>query len=635
MSLVSLKDIKKSYGATTVLEEAGFVLNPGDRAGLVGLNGCGKTTLLEIISGRLTPDSGSMAVSRGASVGYLTQLTDRDGGVTLLEEMLSTRPEVLRLKERLSVSAAHISELATAGDPGYERAMEEYGGLLEEFESSGGYAYENEVTGALIGLGFGRDEFGRPLSTLSGGERTRLALGKLLMAGHDVLLLDEPTNHLDIPAITWLEDFLCKSGLTVLIVSHDRYFLDRVATRILDLSGGKVEEYPGNFTRYREEKVKRNDARRKEYELARAKYEKEKEYINRMRAGVNSRQAKGREKRLDRFEMPDAPQHERRAMSLKFTGAGRTSDTVISVDGVFKSFAGNIVLDDVSFTLRRGERAGIVGANGSGKSTLLKIILGMQQPELGEASLGGNVQAGYYSQGLEGLDEDSTVLDELWSVDNMATEQEIRDMLGVFLFSGDDAAKRVGSLSGGEKGRLSIAKIVLAGANLLVLDEPTNHLDIASREALERAVSMFDGAVLAVSHDRYFLDGFAQKIFELKDGRLTEYWGNYTDYTAKRVEDEEEAATEASEGRRSWEERKQAQAIERKKEKEDERRARKIESIESEIEELDELLRKIEAELSDPAVCADYARVSELTAKYDGLKTRMDALYDTLEKELA
>ncbi|HEX9860539.1 MAG TPA: ABC-F family ATP-binding cassette domain-containing protein, partial [Nitrospirota bacterium] len=563
MSIVSLKDIKKSFGATTVLEDVGFVLNPGDRAGLVGLNGCGKTTLLDIISGRSKPGSGSMAVARGTSIGYLTQLAGREGNISLLEEMLSTRPEVLKLKERLTVSANRVAELAGEGGTDYEREMEEYGGLLDMFESSGGYAYENEVTGALTGLGFGREEFGRQVGTLSGGERTRLALGKLLMAGHQALLLDEPTNHLDIPAIMWLEEFLCKSGVTALIVSHDRYFLDRVATRVLELSGGRVESYPGNFTRYRAEKEKRQEARKKEYELARAKYEKEKEYINRMRAGVNSKQAKGREKRLERFELPDAPERERRAMNLKFGAVCRTSDIVISVEGVSKAFGGPEVLDGVSFRLRRGERAGIVGANGSGKSTLLKIILGKETPDSGGACLGGNVQAGYYAQGLEGLDEKNTVLDELWSVAPMADEQVIRDALGAFLFSGDDSSKVVKMLSGGEKGRLAISKIVLAGANLLVLDEPTNHLDITSREALEAAVSLFDGTVLAVSHDRYFLDGFAQKIFELKDGRLTEYWGNYTDYTAKRADDELEAAREASEGRRTWEERKQVQALER------------------------------------------------------------------------
>ena len=634
MALVSLKEVYKSYGAEKILSGASFVLNDGDRAGLIGVNGSGKSTILRIISGRTAPDSGQMACARGMSIGYLEQEAGSGGAGTILEEMLSARPSVLALKKKLETQAHAVGILAGTGGAGYETALTEYGVLLEEFEKTGGYAYDNMVTGALRGLGFQPDEFDRPLSTLSGGQKTRLAMAKLLLAGHDLLMLDEPTNHLDIPAIAWLEEFLKEYKGTVLLVSHDRYFLDNVANRILELSDGEVEEYPGNFSRYRVEKEKRTEARLREYELASARLAKEKEYINRMRAGVNARQAKGREKRLARFEMPDRPASEKKGPALEWTEVARSSDSVVVAEGLSKRFGGREVIADATFMLRRGERVGVVGRNGCGKSTLLKMITGEIRPDTGGVSLGPKVKTAYYAQGLEGLDPYSTVLDELWSVEPLATEQKMRDMLGAFLFSGDDALKKVGVLSGGEKGRLAIAKVVLAGANLLILDEPTNHLDIPSREALEDALAGFTGTVLAVSHDRYFLDGFADRIYEIKDGRLRAYHGNYSYYQEKKGSEEQEAARALTEGREAWESRKQEQAKKRRNERDEEKKASRIRDIEFEIEEVEAGLREAESKLADPGVYGDFGKVTELTQCYNILKEKRDQLYDLLEEEV-
>jgi ATP-binding cassette, subfamily F, member 3 len=635
MSVLTLKDIDKAFGAEKILSGLSLILDPGDRAGLIGRNGTGKTTLFGIISGRSKPDGGQIAAMRGLSIGYLEQESSHKAGVTLLDEMLSSRPEVLKLKHKLDETSHEVERLAESSGDAYDKALASYGAMLDEFERTGGYAYDNMVEGTLRGLGFSNEDFSRELSTLSGGQRTRLSLAKLLLAGHDLLLLDEPTNHLDIPAIIWLEEFLKSYPGTVLIISHDRYFLDRVANRIYELSGGKTEEFPGNFSAYQIEKEKRVADRLRQYELASGRLEKEKEYINRMRAGQNARQAKGREKRLVRFDMPEKPVVDDRAMSLKWGEVARSSDSVLKAEGISKSFGGNTILKDITFNIRRGDRVGIVGRNGGGKSTLLKIIMGELAPDKGTALFGPKVKVGYYAQGLEGLSEDNTVIEELWGVKPLAVEQEIRDLLGAFLFSGDDSAKRVGSLSGGERGRLAISKIVMSGANFLILDEPTNHLDIPAREALEDAISGFPGTVLAVSHDRYFLDNFAERTFEINEGRLTEYSGNFSYYSEKKAAlAEDEVPKEASEGRLSWEERKRQQADEKKREREEARRARSIADLEDSIASLEVRITEVENRLADPEIYGDLKKVSELTECYNILKLERDGLYRKLEQEV-
>jgi ATP-binding cassette subfamily F protein 3 len=634
VSLLSLNGIKKSWGAREILRGVSFTISHGEKTGLIGRNGSGKTTLLDIISDRSSPDSGEMAFARGTKVGYLEQEAVYSEGNTLIEEMLSARPDVLSLKHKLQKAADNLSAAASSG-AGYDKALEDYGHVQEEFEKSGGYAYDSIVTGALAGLGFDKDEFDRKISTLSGGQRTRLYLAKILLAKNDLLMLDEPTNHLDVPAILWLEEFLKSYPGAVLLVSHDRYFLDRVVTRIIEIEDGHAEEYNGGFTAYRIEKDKRIADRQRHYDLMSARLEKEKEYINRMRAGVHARQAKGREKRLARFDMPSRPKGDAAGLSFEWGDVKRSADTVVKADGVSKSFGAKKVLTDVNFTVRRGERAGIIGRNGGGKSTLLKIILGETEPDAGDIFISPNVKAAYYAQGLEGLDETNTVLDEIWAAKPLAPEQEMRDLLGSFLFSGDNAQKRVGDLSGGEKGRLALAKTILAGANLLVLDEPTNHLDIPSREALEEALKSFGGTVLAVSHDRYFLDSFSQKTYELSGGNLTEYWGNYSYTLEKKLQTEVESREPESEGRAVWEDRKQKQALEKKKEKDIKLKERRIAELEREIEGLEDELKAAEEKLATPAVYEDFNQVSDITRWYNELKTKRDGLYDLLEKEVS
>ena len=630
MSLLSLKDIKKSWGAREILKGVSFSISHGEKVGLVGRNGSGKTTLLDIISGKTAPDGGEIAISRGAKTGYLEQEAEYNEENSLHDEMLRARPEILLLKQRLHEAETGLSAIPPkAGRP----AIEAYGLLQEEFEKCGGYAYDNLVSGALTGLGFDKSEFSRKISTLSGGQRTRLFLAKTLLAKNDLLMLDEPTNHLDVPAILWLEEFLKTYPGAALIVSHDRYFLDSVVTRMVEIDRGLSEEYNGGFSAYRIEKEKRTSERQRHYDLMAARLEKEKEYINRMRAGVNARQAKGREKRLERFNLPDKPAGEARALSFGWTEAGRLSDTVVRAEGVSKSFGGKTVLGGVSLTIRRGERAGIIGRNGSGKSTLLKIIMGDIAPDTGEVFISPGVKAAYYAQGHEGLVETNSVIRELWSAKPLAPEQEIRDTLGAFLFSGDSADKRISDLSGGEKGRLSLAKTALAGASLLVLDEPTNHLDIPSREALEEALKGFGGAVLSVSHDRYFLDSFSDKTYELEGSGLTEYWGNYSYAVGKKRAAQEEESLHEAEGRAAWEERKSKQALEKKRERDLKLKEKRISDLERDIESLEDDLKAAEEKLAIPAVYADFNELAAITRWYNELKQERDRLYDLLEKE--
>ncbi len=628
MSLLSLKDIKKSWGARETLKGVSFTVSPGEKVGLIGRNGSGKTTLLDIISGRTAPDEGEIAVSRGTKIGYLEQEAAYKDGNSLLDEMLRARPDVLSLKRRLREAETTLSE---AGLP----ALEAYGLLQEEFEKCGGYAYDNLVTGALTGLGFDKSEFDRKISTLSGGQRTRLFLAKTLLAKNDLLMLDEPTNHLDVPAILWLEEFLKTYPGAALVVSHDRYFLDRVVTRIVEIDRGLSEEYNGGFSAYRMEKEKRTADRQRHYDLMAARLEKEKEYINRMRAGQNARQAKGREKRLDRFNLPDKPREAAATLSFGWTETRRSSDTVIKAEGVSKSFGGKVVLNDISLTIRRGERAGIIGRNGAGKSTLLKIIMGETKPDKGDIYISTSVKAAYYAQGLEGLTETNSVMDELWSAKPLAIEQEIRDLLGAFLFSGDSTQKKISDLSGGEKGRLSLAKTALAGANLLVLDEPTNHLDIPSREALEEALKGFGGTVLSVSHDRYFLDSFSDKTYDLEGSGLTEYWGNYSYAIEKKRAAQEEQSHQEAEGRAAWEERKSKQALEKKRERDLKLKEKRIFELERDIESLENDMKAAEEKLAIPAVYTDFNELTAITRWYNELKQERDRLYDLLEKEVS
>jgi len=638
MSQVVLDAVKKSYGGSEILSGVSFTLRPGERAGMVGRNGCGKTTLLRIIKGLEEPDSGTVSIARGLSVGYLPQVHEDKRAGTLLDVMQSARPEIDELRRLIDNASREIERLADQGGPNYDRALRDYAGLVDDYEHAGGYLYENEITGALNGMGFSEADHGRKAESLSGGERTRLELARLLVGRHGLLLLDEPTNHLDIRSIDWLEDFISRFDGTLLMVSHDRYFLDRIAGTIIDLSGGTAETYPGNYSRYMKLSRERRAAAEKEYELARARYDKEKEYIDRMRAGQNARQAKGREKRLSRFEMPDRPETGKRSISVDFGDkTARSAAEVVVAKNVTVRYGDRAVLDDITMTVRRGDRVAVIGPNGTGKSTFLRALMGEMEPDGGTVVLGSRVKPGYYAQGLEKLDPGSTVLEEQWSVTPMETDREVRGRLGLFLFSGDDVLKKVSSLSGGEKGRLAISMIAAAGANLLVLDEPTNHLDIESREALEKALSGFDGTVVAVSHDRYFIDAFADRVYELTDGRLTEYHGDYSYYESRKtaLPPQPQIPEKPSSGREEHERRKRERAEKKKVENDNRRRQRTIGGIESEIEEIENRIVAIESELSDPASYGRFGRLDEITKDYEELKQRREELYGLLEKELA
>ncbi len=633
MPIVSVISAGKSFGAERIFEDVSFQIDEHDRIGLVGPNGAGKTTLLNLLAGREEADEGNIALARNIRIGYLTQVTDFRPENTLREEMLTVFGQVRSWERELGELARQIEAAATqANTAEREQLLQRYADLQLRFEHAGGYTYENKVDQVLDGLEFSRELQESPVSHLSGGQQTRAALGKLLLQEPDLLLMDEPTNHLDLAALEWLETYLSGWKGAMVIVAHDRYFLDKVVSRTIEMAFGRIEEYPGNYTRYLQLREERMERRQREYEAQQAHIAHTEEFIRRYKAGQRSREARGRQKLLDRMERVQRPQ-DFPEMHFEFNSVVGSGQLVFSTQKLVVGYPATHAGDEPKALVRvadlellRGDCIGLLGPNGSGKTTLLRTLIGNIQPLSGHVFPGHNVRIGYYSQSHEGLNLERTIVDEIRQVSTLS-EDGARSFLGRFLFSGDDVFKSIGSLSGGERSRVALAKLTLQGPNVLILDEPTNHLDLQSRQFLEEVLGEFEGTLLFVSHDRYFIDSLATKVWVIEDGVLIPYMGNYTDYrTRKRpiVLDVPEpiknnnsapARVKTSSPPSRVAQKKQARV-----------KARSIEDVEREIDKAETRVKALEDELAQAALKGDAAQLTQLYADYELAKTRVDEL---------
>ena len=535
MIVMQTNQLTKSFGVNEVLKGINLTVQDRHRVGLVGSNGSGKSTLLKILAGKDHYDGGTLSMTRGLRIGYHTQLDDLTSPLTVWQEMETCFEDTFRMEEKLREMEARMGEIHESDPEGFARLSEEYTRLTDRFEEEDGYAWRSRLQGVLTGLGFTSAQYEQTVASLSGGERTRLKLGKLLLAKTDLLLLDEPTNHLDLNSMQWLEDYLRAYKGAVVVVSHDRYFLDAVCNSIAELSFGRIEQYEGNYTRYlklREEVMVR---RMKEYTLQQKEIAREEAIIAQFRAYNTEAahiKAKSREKRLNMIERVDKPVEEHNVYFRFHAGRG-TGNDVLMCENLSKSFGARQLFHDLNLHVRAGERIALLGANGVGKTTLLKILTGRERPDTGEVRFGSGVEVGYYDQQQEGLSPDKTVLDEVWDDFPRMEQTPIRNALAGFLFTGDDVLAPVSTLSGGERGRVLLTKLMLRQDNFLILDEPTNHLDMDSREMLETALLGFEGTLLTVSHDRYFINRIADRVLVMEPDGVTEYLGNYDDYLEK------------------------------------------------------------------------------------------------------
>src|SRR3989442_3133553 len=540
MPIVSVIQVGKSFGAERIFSEVSFQIDAYDRIGLVGPNGAGKSTLLNLLAGREEPDEGTIAIARNIRIGYLTQTIDFQPQNSLQEEMLTVFAEVQDWEHELSELALKLATPEAQNDSVlHERLLRRYDELQTRFELAGGYTYENRIDQVLDGLGFTREQQEAPVMQLSGGQQTRAALAKLLLQEPDLLLLDEPTNHLDLAALEWLETYLASWKGAMVVVAHDRYFLDKVVSRTIEMAFGRIEEYPGNYTKYLRLREERMERRMREYEAQQAHIAHTEEFIRRYKAGQRSREARGRQKLLDRLERVERPQ-EFPGMHFEFNSVLDSGQVVLSTQKLVAGYppsdqqsAPTILVSVADLELLRGDRVGLLGPNGAGKTTLLRTIIGEVPPISGHVYPGHNVRIGYYSQTHGGLNPQRTIVDEIRQVSTLS-EDGVRSFLARFLFSGDDVFKPIGALSGGERSRVALAKLTLQGSNFLVLDEPTNHLDLQSRQFLEEILSEFEGTLLFVSHDRYFVDSLATKVWVIEDGVLIPYMGNYSEYRTRK-----------------------------------------------------------------------------------------------------
>jgi ATP-binding cassette subfamily F protein 3 len=643
MSIVTVSTLAKSYGADLIFSGASLRIEREDRIGLVGPNGSGKSTLLLLLAGLLTPDEGSVVLAAGTRVGYLAQDADLMPERSLYDELLAVFADVHAWEDELAALAARLADpdlLARPDD--YAAVMARYADLQARFEHAGGYTIEQRVRQVLDGLGFSREQQSAPAAHLSGGQRTRAALGKILLQEPDLLLLDEPTNHLDLAALEWLEGYLATWPGAFVVVSHDRYFLDRVTTRTIEVADGRVVDYPGNYTRYVQLRAERLERWAKEYAAQQEYIARTEEFIRRYKAGQRSREARGRQTLLDRLERLERPPAEA-ALHFSLGAALQSGEIVLRSEALVAGYAPGqrprpagastpgagasaeagtglrVHLGDIE--IRRGERIGLIGPNGAGKTTLLRTIVGQIPPLEGRISLGHNVQVGYYAQTHEGLNPRTTILDEVRRASHLS-EEGARTFLGRFLFTGDDVFKTVGDLSGGERSRVALAKLTLQGANFLVLDEPTNHLDLPARQVLERLLAVYDGTLVFVSHDRYFVDALATRIWALDGGQVASYAGNYSAYrahvigaeAAQRARDEKvgRAATSAT--------RQQAPGAAVPRE-------RTADRVEAEILAAEQRLAELETALNAASAAADVAQITALAADYEAERARLDQLY--------
>ncbi len=608
MSIVVAENLGKYYGAQDVFADISFQVAHGDKVALVGVNGVGKTTLLRIIAGLESPTAGRLGHAKSLRMGYLSQKPDLSSQNTLYQEMLQAFADL-----RAQQAELHQLEQEMADPGGGEKAMQRYGELLQRFELAGGYTYEQEIRRVLLGLGFGEADLDRPLSVFSGGQRTRAQLARLLLMNPDLLLLDEPTNHLDLQATEWLEEHLSQWHGSLILVAHDRYFLDKVANRVWEMTFGALEQYSGNYSQYLQARAERLAQRQAQYEAQQEQIARTEDFIRRYGAGQRSREARGREKRLQRMERLENPR-QHKTMKFRLASQTRGGNHVLMTGRLVVGYE-RPLLRFSDLLLLRGERAVLLGPNGCGKTTFLKTVLGEVAALAGEARIGANVQVAYFAQGHENLREESTVLDEVLRIKNLPLEQA-RGFLGRFLFSGDDVFKPISCLSGGERGRVALAMLALQGANLLLLDEPTNHLDIISQELLEQVLQDFDGTILFVSHDRYFIDAVATQVWAVEDGQVHTYAGNYARYQQQREQLKAAKAEQAPAAKRRMQADRRLDVEQQRAEKLARQRLAKRAELEDEIQRLETRLVVLSSDLERASTAQRVDRVHDLGREY-------------------
>ena len=626
MSLAIISDISKSFGGELIFAGVSFRIEHGDRIGLVGPNGAGKSTLLNTIAGRLTPDLGQVSLARNTRLGYLTQMPDFTPGLTLREELTTVFAGLHSLEDEMAMLATAMSAPEALDDPdGYQGLLDRYAALQERFEHADGYTMESRVQQVLDGLGFTREQQELTATSLSGGQQTRASLGKLLLQDPDILLLDEPTNHLDLAALEWLEEYLLEWKGAILTVAHDRYFLDRIAQRIIEVDQHRIEEYPGNYSIYLTLRGERMELRRKAYEAQQEHIAHTEDFIRRYKAGQRAKEARGRQKQLDRLERVERPYHAPE-LHFKMRVGYESGEAVLNTNKLEVGYpnGGDETLITVpDLQISRGDRIGLIGPNGSGKTTLLRTIVGDLSALRGSSSNGHSVKVGYYAQTHEGLNASSTVIDEIRSA-SFLSEEGARTFLGRFQFSGDDVFKSIGVLSGGERSRIALAKLTLAGANFLVLDEPTNHLDLPARQFLETVLADYNGTLLFVSHDRYFIDAVANRVWIVEQGTLRDVEGNYTTYRQRIIAQAARAQVAAKVSQRTAQTR-------TTKDRQTTSKIRTLAIIEAEVSSAEKQLAEVEALLNGASQVADVTRITELAEEYAAAKATLDALYEEWE----
>ena len=639
--ILSCQNISKAFVENQVLKNVSFHIEDHEKAAIVGINGAGKTTLLRIIVGEMTPDDGQVVLAKDKTLGYLAQNSTVDTSHTIYEELLSVKADLLRLEEKIRECENNMKH---ADGDALEDLMKQYTSLTHAFETGGGYLYRSELVGVLKGLGFTEDEFSKPVATLSGGQKTRVALGRLLLQNPDLIILDEPTNHLDMNSIAWLETYLLNYKGAVLIVSHDRYFLDRIAGKVIEIDQSRATTFMGNYSDYAVKKEQLRVAAWNAYMNQQREIKHQEEVIEKLKSfnrEKSIKRAESREKMLDKIEVIEKPSEVRTDMKLTLTPRILSGNDVLTVEHLSKSFDSHKLFTDVNFEIKRGEHVAIIGDNGSGKTTLLKILNGLVPADQGTFRLGSNVEIGYYDQEHHVLHSEKTLFEEISDDYPYLNNTQIRNVLAAFLFTGEDVFKRISDLSGGERGRVSLAKLVLSNANFLILDEPTNHLDIMSKEILEDALNGYEGTILYVSHDRYFINRTAHRILDLTEGQFVSYVGNYDYYlekhdtvmaaieasTPQSADADNTAATKAAESevKLDWKAQKEEQARLRKKEND-------LKKCEEKIAELEARISEIDTEMSDPAIGTQVAKLQELSKEQTSCQEQLEKLYEQWEE---